>query len=325
MTEQTLRASNNWLSRFEISLTSLSALLYPNARQQVLVTLIIAPRTGQTISDDELESVCITTRKNELFPILPGGDDGSEWFYSQTKNQYLPYPASAVSPPLTQKEPENVNFFQKDFYILSRAPTGASVRLYAQITQHTAQGPVTYNTAIDATFKSYVDLRTAEIPHFSIPDNYTFNRDLVAGNPNSDLFTWEYQLAGKNMQMPVVELLSVTGMSPMGMIQWVDRDNTVTRASHVGYAAPGEPNVNYNTAINLGSEFSPATTVARPRRGHVTVVLQGGNNIPYHSESAINQGGPCQLRAIDTYGNEHLLNIAFKDRTPTGRLELVLL
>ena len=130
MTKQTLRASNNWLSRFEISLTSLSALLYPNARQQVLVTLIIAPRTGQTISDDELESVCITTRKNELFPILPGGDDGSEWFYSQTKNQYLPYPASAVSPPLTQKEPENVNFFQKDFYILSRAPTGASVRLY---------------------------------------------------------------------------------------------------------------------------------------------------------------------------------------------------
>ncbi|WP_223528993.1 hypothetical protein [Pseudomonas sp. GL-R-19] len=324
MSKQTINSSNSWLSRFEIGLASSSSQLYPNARQQLLVTLSVDSRTGQTISEEELESLRITTRKNDLFPLLPGSDDGGEWFYNERKNLYHPYPATASHPPPDQERSGEIDFFQKDFYVMSRAPAGTSVRLYAQITRQTTDGPVTYNTAIDPTFKSYVDIRTAEIPRFNIPENYSFNRDLVAGNPNGDLFTWEYQLAGKNVQMPVVELLSVSSMDPAGMIQWVDRDDRVTRASHVGYAAPGESDFNYNTAIVLGQEFSPTAKVARPRAGHVIVVLQGGNNIPYHSQSAINQGGPCRMHAIDMYGNEHVLNIAFKDLTPAGRLELVL-
>ncbi len=325
MSNQTITASNSWLSRFEISLVSSSPLLYPNARQQVLVTLTVDPRTGQSISDEELQSLRITTRKNDLFPLIPDNDDGSEWFYSASKNLYRPYPTTAPHPSSNQDRSGEVHLFQKDFYVMSRAPQGTSIRLYAQITRQTTGGPVTYNTATDITYKTYVDLRTAEIPRFNIPENYSFNRDLVAGNPNGDLFTWEYQLAGKNVQMPVVELFSVSSMAPAGMIQWVDRDHTVTRASHVGYAAPGESSFNYNTAVELGPQFSPTTQVSRPRAGHVIVILQGANNIPYHSQSAINQGGPCRLQAIDMYGNEHLLNIAFKDRTPDGRLDLVLL
>jgi hypothetical protein len=245
------------------------------------------------------------------------------WYFSQTRNGYLGYPGakSATSP----IDPSAV--YTRRFYVMAGNIGGngqGMETLYVGITRHTQEGRYDYVTdGTETGFNSSVRVETAEIPYFHVPGNYTFERSLTAGNGNSDIFTWEYMLAGANVQQPTVGFVSAS-VEPAGMIQWDDRDPGVTRASHVGFAAPGETAIRYNTAIQLGDVFRPETQVSSPKRNHVALMLQGSNNIPYHSQSAINHNGPCVLNAIDVYGNDHRLQIRFKDSSVQGRHELVL-
>ncbi|QLL10857.1 hypothetical protein [Pseudomonas chlororaphis] len=323
----------DWLSRFEIALTSASPQLYPNARQQIAVTLTIQARTGKVISRQEQESLCLSVRNNTgQFSPLPVEDNGTaHWFASATRNNYSYYPSTADPAPNKNEEggtsagvaDGDVTFFEKTFYVMSRAPEGSQETLYARVTRHMDNESYVYNTVEDPSFKTSVGITAAPIPQFFAPEHYTFDRTLVGGNGSSDLFIWEYSLAGRNMQLPVVTFRSAE-MQPAGMIQWADRDPSETRASHVGYAAPGQSEFHYNPAIRLGSQFQPTPTAVRPRSGHITIVLQGSNNIPYDRDSAIGQGGPCVITAIDMYGNDHRFRVRFQDGTPTGRLALEL-
>lgn len=322
MIKSTIQSSSDWLTQFSIAISSTVAHIYPNARQQLLIILTINVRAGRTISEEELKSLRVTARVDNDFIVLPEGDNGDLWFYSPSKNEYDNFPGgSGVS--TIRGRSDKKQFFEKWFFVSTRATAGTRMTFYAQITRQLESGPVTFNTAIDPTFKGSVDVIAAPVPQFNVPDNYHFDRVLVAGNGNSDLYTFEYLLAGRNMQLPVVTFRSAA-MAPAGMIQWVDRTPGETRASHVGYAGPGETSISYNREIALGSQFTPAATVVRPRDGHITVILQGANNVPYDSHSAIHHGGPCYLNAVDMYGNNHLLGVRFQDPTPAGRLVLEL-
>jgi len=313
----------SWLVIWRIAISSPSNRVYPNGRQQLEVTVIVEPLMSQTVKAEELASVRLMIRDaHGQFSPLPDVA-GSPWFFGHARNEYLEYPgarspSSAINP---------LAVYTRKFYVMAGKTNGTGQgleTLYAGITRYTDEGMYDYVTdGSEGNFSSTVEVHTAETPKFQVPGNYTFERTLTAGNSNSDIFTWQYSLAGANVQQPVVGFVTAS-IEPAGMIQWDDRNSSVTRASHIGYSSPGGTLFRYNTAIQLGSFFQPVTQVKNPKNGHITLVLQGGNNIPYDSQSAINHNGPCVLNAVDVYGNDHQLQIGFKDPTVQGRHELVL-
>ncbi|MGE8177955.1 hypothetical protein [Pseudomonas fluorescens] len=318
---------SSWLTTLTIVVSSASNRVYPNARQQVEVTVVVEPLMSQTVNPDELASVKLMVR-DALGHLLPlPEDNGAPWFFSHQRNAYIEYPGARDTVLSDGGTNEVSSVYTRKFYVMASktADIGQSLEtLYVGITRHIAQGKYDYITdGSESGFSSTTEVRTAEIPNFQVPGNYTFERMLIAGNGDSDVFTWQYALAGANVQQPVVGFVSAS-MEPAGMIQWDDRDPSVTRASHVGYAAPGATVVQYNTAIRLGSVFQPLTQLENPKKGYVLLVLQGGNTIPYHSQSAINHNGPCVINAVDVYGNNHQLQIRFKDSSAQGRHELML-
>lgn len=314
----------NWLNRITVSVASPSNRVYANGRQQVEIVVVIEPRTGITLTAQEQRSVKLMVRNRDSVPVaLPESqEDWLPWFFSRERNAYLEYPGNQRTPaPVT---PDQLYTYR--FYV-SCASTGhgpSLETLYVGITRHLDGALYEYVTdGFESDFNSKVELRTAEIPTYQVPGNYLFERNLVAGDGNSDIYTWQYSLAGAGVQQPVVRFVSAN-LEPAGMIQWVDRNPSITQASLVGYAPPGTTEFQYNPFIQLGNVFKPVAQARNPRMGHVTLVLQASNNIPYDSPSAINQGGPCELTAVDVYGNDHQLLIRFKDPSPQGRHELVL-
>jgi hypothetical protein len=315
---------DSWLLKLAPFITSPTNRVYPNGRQQIEVTVLVESRSIHPLKPEERASVRLMVRDRlGRFSPLPQGHEASlPWFFSHTRNAYLEYPG-------TQKREQAASpseVYTPSFYVSAgKLDLGQSLEtLYVGITRYTDEGQYEYVTDGTTTgFAGYVEVRTAEIPTFHVPGNYTFERTLTAGNDASDIFTWQYALAGANVQQPVVRFVS-GHMVPAGMIQWSDRNPSVTQASNVGYAPPGESTFHYNPAIKLGTVFKPVPQAKNAKPGHLTIVLQGSNNIPYDSQSAINHNGPCEVKAIDVYGNEHQLEIRFNNASPQGRLELVL-
>lgn len=318
----------SWLASLNIAIASASNRVYPNGRQQMEVTVNIEPLSSQKVSAEELASVKLIVR-DELggFTPLPESNDGSSpWFFSHRRNDYLEYPAvrELVPPSESANTPSSV--YTRKFYVMANKanPSQPLETLYVGITRFTNNGNYDYRTdGSQDGFSSKVEVRTAEIPKFKVPDNYSFVSTLVDGNGQTDVFTLQYALAGANVQQPIVEFISAD-MTPKGMIQWDVKAAGATRATHVGFAPPGKVEIEYNNAIRLGTNFQPVRHVRNPVEGHVTLVLQSGNTIPFDADSAIHHNGPCVLTAVDVYGNEHQLRISFKDATAQGRLELVL-
>ncbi|MHC8328980.1 hypothetical protein [Pseudomonas sp. LB1P83] len=313
----------SWLTKLTIAVSSPSNRVYPNGRQQLEVTVVVEPLMSQTVKPEELASVKLMVR-DALGRFLPLNDDNkAPWFFSLVRNAYLEYPGSRS----TVSSEDETSVYTRKFYVMASNTAGSGPgmeTLYVGISRHI--GGETHDYVTDGSesgFSSTAEVRTAEIPKYQVPGNYTFERTLIAGNGDSDIFTWLYALAGTNVQQPVVGFESAS-MQREGMIQWDDKAPNVTRASHVGYAAPGATAVQYNTAIQLGGVFQPLPQLDSPKNGYVLLVLQGDNTIPYDSESAINHNGPCVINAVDVYGNDHQLRIRFKDSSAQGRHELVL-
>ncbi|RON54156.1 hypothetical protein [Pseudomonas frederiksbergensis] len=324
-TQDTKPPLGSWLADLRIAVMSPSDRVYPNGRQQIEVRVLVESRMAIPLKDEEKKSIKLVVRDRlgQLLELPEGTELTQPWFFSDTPNTYLQYPGTLKSVP----DDTPTNIFTQSFYVSAGQiePRQRQETLYVSITRHTDDGHQHryYTDGSETSFNKSVDVRTAEIPTYQVPGNYTFERTLTEGNENSDIFTLQYSLAGAGVQQPVVGFVSAN-MLPPGMIQWADKHQSVTQASNVGYAAPGGTTFIYNTNIQLGSTFTPVRQVKNPKANHVTLVLQASNNIPYHSQSAINHNGPCVIKAVDVYGNDHHLQVRFKDTTPQGRFELVL-
>lgn len=317
----------NWLNKWRLNTTS-PAKLFPNARQQVEVTVTLEPRTNTTITDAEMASLKLLVRQDDgRFADVPMQDDGSRrWFGSEQMNDYEYYPETfTITPVIEDGGPLPGAIRAKRFYLHARARAGSQQEFWASITRNGSDGE-RYEYISDGSqtgFNSSVTLATVNAPTYNAPADYTFERRLVSGEENSDLFVWEYALAPAHAQYPEVVFLSARA-DPQGMIQWATKQVTQTRASHVGFAVPGSRAIQYNSAIVLGPNFVRVKQTSTTHAGSVAVVLQGGNNIPFHTDSALQHKGPIVIWAIDHYGNEHQVKAKFESELPPGRTALVL-
>lgn len=117
-------------------------------------------------------------------------------------------------------------------------------------------------------------------------------------------------------------------MDPNGMIKWADMTPSETYGSHISNAGIDLADVLFNPIIldKLPADFKNErmyTKVNHSIEGAFVIILQGDRAIPYVSEIAIGQRGPCKLIAYDNQGTEHVLSVSFPS-APSERFELVL-
>ncbi|MEB0077937.1 hypothetical protein QN386_09995 [Pseudomonas sp. CCI3.2] len=296
-----------WLIDMNIETTSGSSMLYANGRQQVEVTLTLETRAEFPLTDAQKKSLRIVVEQsNGDYRPLPEQQLNNDWWYSETKDKYDYYPVAVDQQPRIINKEQSSNqpkaFFQKVFYVLSTAIGGAAIKLRAQASKSEDE---TYQSI--APLDHSVILSAVRKPDFSAPADYTFTRRLVSGSEALGKFAYEYQLH------PTYLFFQSAILYPLGMIQWDDKDPAETRASNVGCASPSQSEFNYNEDVVIGAAFEAERLqfVTYQSPGRLTIVLQGGINIPYHSASANTCNGPCRLAGIDMNGNDHSIGISF--------------
>ncbi len=330
------RSITDWLSNFEIVLSSASTSVFNNSRQQVEVIILAKTQSGQVISEKEFKSLRIVSQKAfGIYDPLPEKHASAPWFYSDqydVRFDYFPaltqptLPEPPTPPGMDEKNlirEDNASYWLNDseirykqLYIHSRAPAGSKVTLRVAITKD-ADGEDYYS---DKDLISDLDLYAHPAPNYVFPQDYQWAQTRNEGDTvGGSRFIHEHRL------MPIEVPFSYAQFEPddtNGMIRWQDHQPDQTFASHVGIAWPGDKTVHYDTSIRLGAHF-PARQVKEVKTdntGAVIVLLQGDNQIPYYTAGTDRQG-PCRVSAYDRHGNRHRLSIAFDDTQsdPLGR------
>ncbi|MFF7108759.1 hypothetical protein [Pseudomonas sichuanensis] len=343
---KTKRSISDWLSRFEIVLSSASTSVFNNSRQQVEVIILARPNVGQELSQREFDSLRIVSQKViGIYDPLPE-DASAPWFYSEHHDERFDYFPALNLPPLPEPPPppgmdekdlireDNPSYWLNDNeirykqrYIHSQAPAGSKVTLRVAITRDADDGGKGEDYYSDDIYDSSIDLYAHPAPNYVFPQDYHWAQTRNEGDTvGGSRFIHEHRL------MPIEVPFSYAQCEPdntNGMIRWQDHQPDQTFASHVGIAWPGNKTVLYDTSICLGPHF-PARQVEEvntDNTGAVIVLLQGDNQIPYYeikdtkATKATKRDGPCRLSAYDRHGNRHRLSIAFDgtQSDPLGR------
>lgn len=120
--------ANQWLSRFEVAITSNASRVFANGRQQVEVTISIEPRKGQQISAEQLATLQLIVIDDDGIPRDLQGD---LQVTDRRDSRFAYHAASGAMPSaLMQSSPRTL---RRRFYVSSTHAGGTLSTLYAGI------------------------------------------------------------------------------------------------------------------------------------------------------------------------------------------------
>lgn len=326
----------NAFSRFDATIRSPGTRLYANGRQEVLLQVHIHPHLDgvpAALTTKELASVRLVNYDTD--EELPAG-----WKIGRVWQGYDYYPEngkSTLAP--ASAGPAEDGKYVIDLFVSTLEGSGLTHRLALALTRE-SDNQVIITNGTDFWEKDYeVTLRPIKPPSYTI-ENYPFKKIIVRETPGirdaasefdkdrlredggSPVFVAYYHLAVVGNDNVPVGFRSME-VDKGGMIQWHDKAPQETFASYVGYGEPNSDEAIYNRQIVYGSH-TPNPTISNPIEDKGTIILAGDTNILFDYDSAVYHDGPCKVTAIDANGNDHALNIKFKDDSPTGRFDLEL-
>ena len=148
----------DWLSRLNINITSNSNRIFNNGNQQLEITVGITPRKGETVSEEQLNSVrLMTLEDNGQYQEL------SRYRVSSTRDSRFEYYANTGSPP--ERVLESTTYRRK-FYVSSVASGGSLQTIYAAITRD----PDSHYVSHTSIFNSSVTIETITRPQLRRSD-----------------------------------------------------------------------------------------------------------------------------------------------------------
>ncbi|AZL68633.1 MULTISPECIES: hypothetical protein [Pseudomonas] len=305
-----LESIDDWLSKFIIEVTSGSEGAYNNGNQQIMITLMVEPKEGEIVTEEELKSLLPTVRQADgTFKALDRFDDTLPWGWNHEHDARFDFLSG-------QYPAQNSNPLSKVFYIHTRATGGSTITLHAQITRDGQ----TYFT--EDGFESSITLRSVVRPTYTYPADYGFTRTFASGDwEQGSRFIHEHNLSLNTGRFVEASLMSAddTPASTDGMLRWQRRVDQDPYASNVGFALPGNRQVKYHASYKPESGFAGRRVkdVVTPNMDSIVVVVQGDDNIPYIGNPQL-YDRPCHLRALDNNGNVHRIRMSFKEDEDTA-------
>ncbi|MDZ5603444.1 hypothetical protein SJI00_11740 [Pseudomonas sp. RP23018S] len=292
-----------WLNTFTVELSSASPHLYGNSRQQAELRLTVEVNAGQLpLTPAQLASLTLVLeRPDGTYDQLPhSGGSGLAWWQTTERDpdfDLMPGAnrTGALSPP-------PATAVSKMMYVSTSQPGGSNVKLRARIQKD--ENTVYYTDDANG-FDSYVTITTVRPPYFGESD-YEWQKTYDRGSVNN-VFLHEYSLRLKHVGLSPRSTL----VTP-GMIRWHINHSTETYATFVGMARPGDSTIIYDTLIDTGPVFEPATRAQTQGRDSLILVLNGADNIPFNREG-LAQGGPCEVVLVDRHGNDHTVRLSFAE------------
>lgn len=303
-----------WLDQFSIFLTSRSDRIYNNGRQQIEVTVLMAPAQGHVVTDTQLRTLTLVacTEDGQQFE-LSDDTQQTDWFYrSAYDDRYDYYPALVDLAILLDLSMQPKGTRIKRFYIHSRAPYGQSITLAACI----SQGPQMRQLVSDHLLPALI---AEPSPRYGFPDDYEWQRHVRVGDRlfddaaiRSDAFICEYVLRPKQVAFSSGHFLPHASMAENLVRR--DRDQTLAdRATVVGVAFPGEATLAYAPHVSACHSLNERLIqqTLSPRNGQIVITVQGESRVDRTLEIDSN-ASPLRFEAFDRCGASHRLQVNFE-------------
>lgn len=288
---------SEWLGEFSIELSSHSACVHNNTRQQVAVNVYATPLEGE-LSDSEFASLHIVVQNSEGgYDPLPEEHVTAPWYFTTTRDERFDYfpvlvppalPELAIPPELEGMEiqlessPREMHprSRQKQLYVHSRAPGGSKIQLRACITRDNGKTYWTDEVGAD------IELYAHPTPTYLFPEDYQLTTPSERPQ-EADSVIQEYILTPGSGAFSCAE--SDSGDSN-GFIQ-----------------LQGDPSCSTSDAPpRLTARFDPNNP------GHIAIRLQHEDHTPSSKEPG-GQQPAWRLYVYDRQGNRHPFSIELDD------------
>lgn len=288
---------SEWLGEFSIELSSPSACVHNNTRQQVAINVYATPLEGE-LSDSEFSSLHIVVQNSEGgYDPLPEEHVTAPWYFTTTRDERFDYfpvlvppalPELAIPPELEGMEiqlessPREMHprSRQKQLYVHSRAPGGSKIQLRACITRDNGKTYWTDEVGAD------IELYAHPTPTYLFPEDYQLTTPSERPQ-EADSVIQEYILTPGSGAFSCAE--SDSGDSN-GFIQ-----------------LQGDPSCSTSDAPpRLTARFDPNNP------GHIAIRLQHEDHTPSSKEPG-GQQPAWRFCVYDRQGNRHPFSIQLDD------------
>nr|WP_314574888.1 hypothetical protein [uncultured Pseudomonas sp.] len=144
----------NWITRFNVDITSSSNRVFSNGRQQLQVSVSVTPKEGQTVTNEQLDSIRLVTLDDDgNYQELSGDLQAS----TQRDERFDYYGGSGTAP----QNLLDSNSRRRKFYVSSTRPGGSLDVIYASISKDSQASYVSHTNRFNSsvTVESITPLR----------------------------------------------------------------------------------------------------------------------------------------------------------------------
>lgn len=292
----------NWITRFNISITSNANKVFSNGRQQLEVSVSVSPKSGQTITEEQMKSIRLVTLDDQ------GGYQelsGELTATTERDKRFEYYADTGVAPSHLQLESASR---RKRFYVSSTRPGGSRDIVYAAISkdEHTHYVSDTSRFNASVTVESVTPLRMAR-------EDFVFSgEDRQSETLDGLIVDYDvYHLSFKNSRFRIVESIAYGAadgncyaqnyldVTPWYYVFCASLEYGLFRYQnhyHYAFAVGSEKEFRWrDTPIKVNSRKDVMNFV------RVKVTGDDFSNIPYST--------PSRWGLRDQYGNEHKIEM----------------
>lgn len=282
----------NWITKFNIYVSSNSNKVYGNGRHQLEVSVTVTPKAGVDITDKQLDSIrLVTLDDNGAYQELSG-----ELQMSTERDTRFEYYADTGAPPAPLLA---ANTLRRKFYVSSTRSGGTLDVIYAAITKDKATHYVSHTSKFNSaiTVETLTVLRlTREDMTLSVEDNHEHTVNATE---------WDYDVYQLFLKSRTLKLVASVPYGPGSGTPYYQQT-----VEDEGWLSDGDPRSYTHIAYEVSDRRTfqaPTTVLSIHRRAGSMVVIRIKTFGPVTLTGAHNR--TSQWGLFDQYGNEHKIEM----------------
>lgn len=319
------------LDIFDFEISARPPTVYANGLQQAKVVVRVKPTGDAELSESEYESIRLVTAEQKI-PLPEVGEDGvpegNKWYYTETENNYDPYPHPALSQEVLPNRPKGL--MVKEFFVqchkIEDLRVAAMLRSdnYETIYSNPGSEGEADRKVINLTAVEPPDAGTigAVVLTFGEPGGDWPKRVEGDADDENDLTTLDYYYLKLLINQRQVAIKKVQFVGNSSMVKWESDTMLEDIHSITGYAVADEKNDQGKIILHtdeilkrrlIGQLNAPEETVRNDDVpiGEVLFSLQRREYWRYDSYAKSDFDKALDVIVFDRYGNRHRVKIGF--------------